>query len=251
MPNPYFKFKQFTVYHDRCAMKVTTDGCLFGAWCAAEVRKSIINSQGAMGDDVTTTRRLLDIGTGTGLLSLMIAQQNCVHIDAIEIDGQAAEQAKENVKESPFSSNIAVYHSDIMDWGKGPYDVIVSNPPFYEKEVPSSQQHKNVAHHGEGLRLESLFQIISEKLTPTGSFYLLLPYKRRNDIEKLLRNTHLYLEKQVIVHPVVSNQPFRLLLKGSKHPVITPQVESLSIYNDSKAYTPEFVTLLSDYYLNL
>lgn len=256
MPNPYFQFKQFTVYHDRCAMKVTTDACLFGAWCAEEVNGqwSMVSGPQFTDDSRPWTvdcRQILDVGTGTGLLSLMVAQKNTdVHIDAVEIDNEAAMQATANVKASPFTAAISVHQSDITKWEKGPYDIILSNPPFYEKEVPSTQQGKNVAHHGEGLRLDKLFQLIKEKLTDTGIFFLLLPYKRRHDIEKQLQQTGLFLEKLIVVHPAVENAPFRLLLKGSKRPTLT-QSESLSIYDAAKAYTPEFVSLLKDYYLYL
>jgi tRNA1Val (adenine37-N6)-methyltransferase len=266
MPNPYFRFKQFTVYHDRCAMKVTTDGCLFGAWVAREIWESMVNGQWAIdkeflngykglktSDDQRSTvnhQRFLDIGTGTGLLSLMVAQKNKAAIDAVEIDAQAAVQAEENVKASPYASAIAVHEGDITVWDKGPYDVIYSNPPFYEKEIPSSHQQKNVAHHGEGLRLETLLMIISQKLTDEGVFYLLLPYKRKGALEKLFQKTGLYLEKEVTVHPTTENPPFRLLLKGRKQPTAA-QTESLSIYNAAKSYTPEFVSLLQDYYLYL
>lgn len=266
MPNPYFQFKQFIVYHDRCAMKITTDGCLFGAWVAEEVKKSIVNSQWSMDGELLSnsheseaedngqltvdSQQFLDIGTGTGLLSLMVAQKNKGVIDAVEIDVQAAAQAVENVQASTFASAIKVYESDVTVWDKGPYDVIFSNPPFYEKEVPSTHQQKNVAHHGEGLRLEALLTIIAQKLADEGQFYLLLPYKRKGAIEKLLQKTGLYLEKEVTVHPTTENPPFRLLLKGGKKPT-SVQTETLSIYDASKSYTPEFVSLLKEYYLYL
>src|SRR4051812_47572749 len=102
MPNSYFKFKQFTVYHDRCAMKVTTDACFFGAWAAKELLES-----------TNIATNLLDIGTGTGLLSLMIAQKNDLLIDAVEIDKEAAEQAKENISSSPWKKNIHIFNQDI------------------------------------------------------------------------------------------------------------------------------------------
>lgn len=199
----------------------------------------------------TNGQRLLDIGTGTGLLSLMVAQKHAgVQLDAVEIDDQAAVQAMENVAASPFGAAITVHHGDIRNWERGSYDSIISNPPFYEKEVPSTQHGKNVAHHGEGLRLETLFHIIKEKLTANGSFYLLLPYKRRHDIDKGLQQAGLFLEKKVIVHPAIDNQPFRLLLKGGQQPTST-QIETLSIYDTARTYTPEFVSLLKDYYLYL
>ncbi len=255
MPNPYFQFKQFTIYHDRCAMKVTTDACLFGAWVAKEISESIVNDLPLTNNDQRPTinsQRSLDIGTGTGLLSLMVAQKNShIAIDAVEIDEQAAAQASENVQASLFASTIAVHHSDIVDWEKGEYDIIISNPPFYENEIPSSQKGKNVAHHGEGLRLEKLFKLIQEKLGDAGQFYLLLPYKRRHDIEKLLQQTGLYLEQAVIVHPTVQNAPFRFMLKGSKQPTTFNLTNTLAVYDEAKMYTPGFVSLLKDYYLYL
>src|SRR5687768_1369738 len=124
MPNPYFQFKRFTVHHGRCAMKVTTDSCLFGSWCAEEIRK-----------DNKPDDALLDIGTGTGLLSLIIAQKNDCLIDAVEIDTATAEQAKENLNASPFKEKIFIYNQDILKFKNRLYDVIISNPPFYEKEI--------------------------------------------------------------------------------------------------------------------
>src|SRR5262249_33933395 len=134
MPNSYFQFKEFTVYQERCVMKVTTDACVFGAWVA---------------QDVTDVQNVLDIGTGTGLLPLMLAQRHpSITIDAIEIDKESFEQAKENVAISPFAEHIQVINDDakaFSSWKK--YDLVISNPPFYEKELASSDHKKNIAHH--------------------------------------------------------------------------------------------------------
>ena len=239
MANPYFQFKAFTVFHDRCAMKVTTDACLFGAWCAEGCRLDNVDGQ-----------KVLDIGTGTGLLSLMVAQKNKVCIDAVEIDKGAADQATRNVNDSPFKDTITVIQTAIQEWTPTNYDVIISNPPFYENELSSAQQQKNIAHHGDGLKLETLFSIISDKLSDSGYFYLLLPYKRKAAIEKLLQQAGFFLEKEVTVKPSVKHLPFRLLLKGRKLPT-TCITETLCIYNEEKQYTHEFMTLLRDYYLYL
>ncbi|MGZ8510909.1 MAG: tRNA1(Val) (adenine(37)-N6)-methyltransferase, partial [Chitinophagaceae bacterium] len=128
MANSYFQFKQFTINQDHCAMKVTTDGCLFGAWVAGEVKNRSHD-----------TRNMLDIGVGTGLLSLMVAQKNPhLIIDGAEIDKSAYTQAKENILSAPFKNKIYISNSDIRDGVFGTnYDIVVSNPPFYENELQS------------------------------------------------------------------------------------------------------------------
>ena len=149
-------------------MKVTTDGCLFGAWCAEEIQNTKVKSQNA-----------LDIGSGTGLLSLLMAQKNAIKIDAIELVKEAAEQATENVASSPWKENINVIQADILEWNTAnKYDVIISNPPFYESELRSGKTTKNIAHHDEGLKLDDLFRFIKHHLTNDGIFFLLLPAKR-------------------------------------------------------------------------
>src|SRR5882724_8546870 len=123
MANTYFQFKQFTIHQDRCAMKVTTDACLFGAWATVGIRKL-----------APEAKTILDIGSGTGLLSLMIAQQCDVLIDAVEIDKAAAAQAKENSTASPWKEKIMVIEGDIRYMARYPinrYDIVICNPPFY------------------------------------------------------------------------------------------------------------------------
>jgi tRNA1Val (adenine37-N6)-methyltransferase len=151
MPNPYFRFKQFTVYHDRTAMKVTTDACLFGAWSSEIINKGLFAKDNA-----------LEIGAGTGLLSLMVAQKNNITIDAVEIDASASQQAAENIVASPWKERISIHHSDILRFDNHKkYDCIFSNPPFYENEIDSINDKKNLAHHGLGLKLDVLFEIMS------------------------------------------------------------------------------------------
>src|SRR3954447_24140360 len=121
MANSYFKFKQFTIHHDRCAMKTTTDACLFGAWASAELHKKITEKKKQRG----LMPKVLDVGAGTGLLSLMIAQNNHVAIDAVEIDAEAAQQAKENVQASDWVEQIKVFKGDILNFGPDEYDYII------------------------------------------------------------------------------------------------------------------------------
>ena len=242
MSNPFFKFKQFTINHDRCAMKVTTDACLFGAWCAEEIR-SRKNEKRSI--------RLLDIGTGTGLLSLLVAQKNDCLIDAIEIHKDAAQQAAENIASSPWRKNIRIHHQDVLKLSlTQPYDVIISNPPFYEREIISSDKLKNQAHHSDGIKLSELVSIIKKHLSPDGEFYLLLPFKRSKEAVNILKKENLFIQKQIVVSPSVGLSPSRLMIKGSLQPSVIKE-DQIFITDEQKQYTHEFIFLLKDYYLHL
>ncbi|HTM90871.1 MAG TPA: methyltransferase, partial [Flavisolibacter sp.] len=187
MANPYFQFKQFTVYHDRCAMKVTTDSCFFGAWAAEEIKNEELK-----------IKNVLDIGTGTGLLSLMIAQKNDVEIDAVEIDREASQQAKENVEASPWKNRIHIFNEDILSFQPAKkYDCVISNPPFYEKELNSEVLTKNIAHHSEQLTIAEVLKIIKAHLNEGGIFFLMYPFKRNKEIEQLLTENELYVLSSV------------------------------------------------------
>lgn len=241
MPNPYFQFKQFTIHHDRCAMKVTTDACLFGAWCAKEIKN----------DRKEITTSLLDIGSGSGLLSLMVAQKNNGTVEAIELDEEAAQQSIDNISSSPWRDRITVRNEDVLQFNFSHlYDVILSNPPFYENELSSTNTKKNTAHHGEGLKLSELARLIKKQLAPTGIFYLLLPYKRAQEAEKILERENLFIRKKVFVSQSTSQNPFRIMLRGG-HNNSVQQEERISITNEDRQYTKEFISLLSDYYLHL
>jgi len=239
MPNPYFRFKQFTVFHDRCAMKVTTDACLFGAWCAEAIKKEKFK-----------IKNCLDIGTGSGLLSLMIAQETDVQIDAVEINKDAAEQAKENVEHSPFK-NIEIFNQDILGFNpQKQYDAIVCNPPFYEDELQSADVLKNQAHHSSNLRFAELLIKINELLLDNGSFFLLLPFKRRDEIQDHLQQHSFFIWEEVSVKQTENHSPFRWLIQGKKFPVDVAQKGEVIIKKNS-AYSVEFVDLLKEYYLYL
>jgi tRNA1Val (adenine37-N6)-methyltransferase len=240
LSNPFFQFKQFTIFHDRCAMKVTTDGCLFGAWVAKELREIDADS-----------KKLLDAGTGTGLLSLMIAQKNGVKIEAVEIDAAAAGQAVENIRDSPWAEKIEVLQSDILEHHGGPYDFIVSNPPFYEQELTGPDPAKNLAHHSHQLRLKELLEYIKLHLELSGYFFLLLPYKRIKEIQSLFSKLQLFPLKTVLVKQTVHHAPFRCMIMGKVNRNNHAQESTIVIKNGEEQYTGEFVELLKDYYLYL
>lgn len=240
MKNSYFRFKQFTVNQEHAAMKVTTDGCLFGAWVANEIQNIPVNA-------------ILDIGTGTGLLSLMIAQKNQAFIDAVEVDKEAAMQARQNFLDSPWHDRITLINARIQEMQLSKtYDIVISNPPFYEKEIPSSIGKKNIAHHGEGLLLNELPGILKKTTRPEGQFFLMLPYKRLKETEAIFKKNKLGIEKIILVKQSGSHDFFRFFIKGNVHASIDCEKKELSIRDENnKEYSAEFRLLLKDYYLNL
>lgn len=231
-------------------MKVTTDGCLFGSSLPPSLPTSRDKlSQGGGVFDV------LDIGTGTGLLALLYAQKNSnAKIDAIEIDKDAANQAKENAEVSPWRDRINIFHADARKFSfTKKYDLIISNPPFYEKELRSSDFKKNIAHHGEELSLQELLTIIKTTLNPGGQFFLLLPNKRITEAITLIDKNSLQLIHMTMVRQSVNHDVFRIIIKGghknNKNEIYIK--DEISIRDEKQQYTPRFIELLKDYYLNL
>ncbi|MBC7873335.1 MAG: methyltransferase [Ferruginibacter sp.] len=257
MANSYFQFKQFTIHQDKCAMKVTTDGCLFGGWLSEKLgggsREAGARSQDpiAIGSGV---RKILDIGTGTGLLSLMIAQKNDLIVHTVEIDKDAFEQASLNVSNSPWPGRVKVIHGDIKEiMLADKYDVIISNPPFYENELKGDDTKKNLAHHNNGLLITELLHIIKKYLKPGGSFYLLIPYKRDNEIKKLLTDNDLEVRQLTFVRQTINHDYFRIMLQGKlkTNELTESTLDEISIKDDNDKYTSDFANLLKDYYLHL
>lgn len=244
MANAYFRFKQFTVHQDHCAMKVTTDGCLFGAWCAAEISRLVQPRSAA------PPPAALDIGTGTGLLSLMVAQKAPLPIDAVEIDRAAAAQAVENVTTSPYSNQIRIMETDVLQLKNKSYWVIFSNPPFYENELTSGNAAKDTAHHSQQLTWEQLFAALNSLLGPNGVFFLLLPFKRAGEVERYLQKEGFFINKMARVHQSTRHAPFRIMIQGSRE-ASPHEVEELFIRDEYQQYTPGFTALLKDYYLYL
>jgi len=238
MPNPYFQMKAFTVYHDRCAMKVTTDACLFGAWTAARLQQE-------------HTGKMLDIGTGSGLLSLMVAQQCSLTIDAVEKDAAAAVQAAENVRRSPWQERIRIIAADIKTFEDGHYNVIFTNPPFYANDLPSPDAGRQAAHHNSGLRLAELIPIMATKLVPGGRFFMLFPYKSRAALEALLLQHGLFVHAMTTVRQSPAHDPFRIMIEGRKGMAATVIEDEMAIRGAGGAYTPAFTRLLKPYYLYL
>lgn len=218
-------------------MKVCTDACLFGAWVASKVQ----------GNNYDKGSRALDIGTGTGLLALMLAQQFVGHIDAIDIDSDAATQATENATASNWQDRISVQHASINTWPQTYYNLILSNPPFFEQDLKSQDQQRNLALHDTGLTLETLWVHAIRCLHPDGLFALLLPYHRLADCLALAAGNDFSLHEQVLVHQTEKHGPFRvMLLFGREKKAV---VEKNMVIKEAGAYSTAFTALLRDYYL--
>ena len=240
MANTYFQFKQFTIEQQNCAMKVCTDACLFGAILADEIYREQNN-----------VSNLLDIGTGSGLLSLQIAQKNSISIDAVEIDKNSFEQAQQNFNNSPWSDRVSIFNTDILDFvSNKKYDCIISNPPFYEGDLKSDNSKKNAAKHDSALKLEQLLQVIEQHLSPTGYFAVLLPHQRVDYFIALAAEFKYKVQEQWMIRPTDAHPFIRgiLFFSLASNEVITKQI---SIKDSTGNYTAEFVDLLKDYYLQL
>ncbi len=238
MAATFFSFKQFTIHQDICGMKVTTDACLFGAWVAT----------------MATTfkpEKVLDIGTGTGLLSLLFAQQNNTScIDAIDIDSDAVQQATSNVALSIFKQKIKIHHSAIQKFNGGLYDFIISNPPFFTNSLQGKNEQKNVALHTNTLSLTDLFYCVKNSLDVDGKFALLLPYNLLETAINIgsqhqLFPLHIGLVKQTPAHDF-----FRVMIIFS-YDKQEPTNEIILIKNEDGNYSQSFSRLLKEYYLYL
>lgn len=225
-------------------MKVTTDAALFGAWVSKQ----------------TETRKpgaetVLDIGTGTGLLALMYAQKNPeANIDAIEIDEEAAAQALENVEAFPKKNRIQVINADARVFSfHRKYDLIITNPPFYENELQSDTVKTNIARHGKELSIKKMLNIIKDNLKPEGFFCLLLPFKRNAEIRGLLSEHGFTVPQMTFVRQSVKHDYFRIMLTGELRTEKKEQTrfDEISIWNERQQYTPEFEEFLKDFYLHL
>ncbi|MEX6690548.1 methyltransferase [Danxiaibacter flavus] len=239
MPNHFFKFKQFTVYQDKCAMKVCTDACLFGGWLANKA-------------DLASGKHVLDIGAGTGLLSLMLAQKlQEAKIDAVEIDLHAAEQARENFGGSDWSARLNLINMPVQELKPEiKYDLIISNPPFFENDLKSNDHKRNLALHSTALGLDELFDFVNGHLDDNGSFAVLIPYHRTQECLHLASQRSFHLAESVLVKQTPRHDFFRSMLLFRKQP--SEAVENVIVIKDaSNAYTDEFVGLLKNYYLHL
>ncbi len=233
MSNPYFQFKQFTVFHDQCAMKVGTDGVLIGAWA-----------------DCSQSERILDVGTGSGLIALMLAQRSKALVDALDIDEDACKQAKYNVEKSIFRKRIQVIQSDFNDFDTNQkYDLIVSNPPYFTNSLHAPDSQRNIARHNHVLPFEKLLKKSVTLLTEMGKIALILPFDAENQIQSLAEKNGLFLFRKTIVRPKPDANPKRILLEYSNKETI-PTISEFYIEKERHVYSDEFLKLTGGFYLD-
>ncbi|MBJ3816574.1 tRNA1(Val) (adenine(37)-N6)-methyltransferase [Shimwellia pseudoproteus] len=236
LPRNGFTFKQFFVAHDRCAMKVGTDGILLGAWAP-----------------VAGLRRVLDIGTGSGLLALMLAQRARpgVHIDAVELDADAAGQARENIAASPWKTAIQVHQDDIQHWCQQQpphYDLIISNPPYYEPGVACSTEARDMARYTGALDYATLLNCAAQSITEDGFFCVVLPQQQGEQFIALAVEQGWFLRLRTDVCEMDARPSHRVLLGLSPRAGECFQ-DRLVIRGPDQQYSSEFCGLTGAFYL--
>jgi len=237
MANPYFSFKQFTVYHDKCAMKVGIDGVLLGAWAGVEKANNI-----------------LDIGTGTGLIALMLAQRSASSVIGIDIDSDAVLQAKENVRKSPWPDRVEIYESSLQEFSPDMshgFDLIVSNPPYFVNSLKAPSEGRATARHADTLTHEELIGNAVRLLSPNGRICVILPVNEGLQCVGYATNNGLFCSKLVKVFPKPNVDAKRVLLEFAQIPVERMEAE-LTIEGEMRHhYSAEFTEMAKDFYLKL
>lgn len=234
MPNPYFQFKQFTVWHDRCAMKVGTDGVLLGAW-----------------PRVDNAQRILDIGTGTGLVALMLAQRSNAFIIALEIDGAATAQAQENIARSPWQDRIEVIQADFKDYvSTSQFDVIVSNPPYFTDSLKCPDPQRTAARHNNELTYEELLKGVATLLAADGEFTIVIPSDASGQVKEIASHYSLFPSKQLDVITKPGLPPKRNIITFTFHKQAC-RTDELIIELARHVYSKEYIELTKQYYLNM
>jgi tRNA1Val (adenine37-N6)-methyltransferase len=234
-----FKFKQFSVEQDRCAMKIGTDGVLLGAWAPIE----------------NNPFSILDIGTGTGIISLMLSQRsNAQQIDALEIDDDAYEQAVDNFENSPWSDRLFCFHAGLDEFVEEPedeYDLIISNPPFYTEDYKTENEQRDLARFADAMPFEDLVEAADLLLSENGVFAVVIPFKEEDNFITLAKEHELYPIKITRVKGTPTTEIKRSLLAFCRNESATFWTDELIIETARHIYTPEYIELTKDFYLKM
>ena len=234
-----FQFKKFTVQQDKCAMKIGTDAVLLGAWCP--IKNNPIS--------------VLDIGAGTGILSLMLAQRsNAEQIDAIEIDENAFEQCVENFETSPWSDRLFCFHAgldEFVDEPEDEYDIIISNPPFYSEDYKTENEQRDLARFTDALPFEDLIEAADLLLSENGVFAVIIPFKEERKFIELCADFELYPIKVTRVKGTPTTEIKRSLLAFNRFKLPVLETDELIIETSRHQYTEDYISLSKDFYLKM
>ena len=233
-----FKFKNFTVDQDRCAMKIGTDGVLLGAWTSVENRPLSV----------------LDIGAGTGILSLMLAQRSDAQlIEAIEIDADAYEQCAENFENSSWGDRLFCYHASLLEYIEevdDKYDIIICNPPFYSEDYKTENTSRDLARFSDAMPFEHLVYAASQLLSENGLFSVVIPKKEEQQFIDLALKVNLFPKRILHVKGDSKTEIKRSLIEHSFQKYTT-QISELIIENGRHNYTEDYINLTKDFYLKM
>ena len=228
-----FHFKQFKLNQEFAAMKIGTDGILLGAWANCQNCKYIV-----------------DVGTGTGVIALMLAQKNSnAIIDAVEIDHNAIKDAKRNFETSPWKNKLNLIHEDFSKWNnKRKYDLIISNPPFFKNSLKPNDDSRAIARHVESLNSKSLSKFASNQLSSNGKLCLIAPFDQLNETKIHFLENHFHISKICLVKPKPNKEPHRALLEFKREET-EPTVHTIVIENDTRhEYTDDYKKLTREFY---
>ena len=234
-----FQFKQFKVNQDRCAMKIGADSVLLGAWCPID----------------NNPFSVLDIGAGTGILSLMLAQRsNALQIDAIEIDENAYEQCVENFESSPWGDRLFCFHAGLDEFVEEPedkYDLIVSNPPFYSEDFKTGNEQRDLARFQDAMPFEDLVEVAHLLLSENGIFAVIIPFKEEEKFINLCGNFELFPIKITRVKGTPNTPIKRSLLAFKRYELSVLTADELIIETARHQYTEDYIDLTKDFYLKM
>lgn len=235
-----FEMKRFSVGHDMCAMRVNTDGCLLGAM-AGEALAS---------DQV---QHILDIGTGSGVIALQLAQRfENAYVDGVEIHGPSAKQAADNFKSSPFNGRMVCYHEPLQEFELNVlYDLIVTNPPYFESGPTKADQGVASARHALTLDFKSLIEHTSKLLKDSGEFWCILPVDRSDSLIEEAIEEGLFPSQIIQIKPGGDRKPNRVILGFKKLKSCEPKRSELVLYDKAKEYTHEAREVLEPFYASL
>ena len=234
MAKGYFEFKQFTIHQERCAMKVGTDGTLLGAWASAP----------------KGTCRILDIGTGTGLIALMMAQRYPeAEIFGVDIEGEAVSQAIANASDSPFSNRVHFIQADISDFSVEPFGAIVCNPPYFVDSPVCPDPTRTMARHSDSLTYETLMKSVRKLLTDNGFFSIIIPAEYHSSLISEAALAGLILSKECAIKTTPKKAPKRYLIEFRKHPVTFVDTTIETLESDIGQRSEWYHNITKDFYL--